>query len=171
MKLRYILIASLFCLIAAIFTIGHNANNSQKLAQEVLVLDNAHKPLAEAKQELADYVQAHMGSSITVFLDASYNQAVQAAANANPTSAGQVYQEAQAACVSRTSAVVQSSCVQSYLASHSVAATPAAPEIDKASYTLSYDAPRWTPDLAGCLLAIAGLGLITCAGLWLGRRR
>lgn len=160
MKLRYLLVGSVAALVFGVFAIGQNAGSAQDLASKVLSLDNSNQSVSSAQTDLAKYVHGHMGASVTVFLNASYQRAV-VAANSTPNTSGQVYHDAQAACVSRTTAVNQAKCVQDYVDAHATpgqaSATPN--QVSKTPYTLTYSAPRWTPDLAGILLAVGLIGL------------
>lgn len=174
MKLRYVLIVSVVGLVLGLYYVGQNVSHAQQLAAAVLAADSSGQPTAPALKSLADYTHTHMGSSQTVFLASSYQRA-QATATAVPQTSGQVYHDAQAACVSKTTAVNQANCVQSYLSTHSTPGSAIAiappPSASKYPYTYSYAAPRWTPDLAGLLLVAGALGLLTTAILGLTRRR
>ena len=170
MKLRYLLTISVAALVFGVFAIGQNSSNAQDLATKVLMADNANQSLTVPQKTLADYVHDHMGSSTQVFLDASYQRAV-AAANAAPATSGQVYHDAQAACVSKTSAVNQANCVQDYVNAHS---SPGSSDlqptvVSKTPYTFTYNAPHWTPDATGILLLFGLLGLVISGLLWLTR--
>jgi len=168
MKLRYVLTVSVALLVFGIFAIGQNSGNAQDLATKVLSADDANQSLVVPQKALADYVHRHMGSSTQLFLDASYQRAV-AATNASPATSGQVYHDAQAACVSHTSAVNQANCVQAYVNAHSTPGTsdlqPAV--VSKTPYTFNYKAPHWTPDVAGIALLVGLVGLVTSGLLWL----
>ena len=173
MKLRYLLIASGVCLVAGIFSIGQNVAGAQQLAANVVAQDSAGQSTTASLKTLSNYVGTHMGASQTVFLETSYTKA-QATSSVAPETSGQVYHDAQTACVSHTTAVNQADCVQSYLASHatpgsSTAITqPAA--VNKTPYTYSYQSPRWTPDLAGILLLMGLLGLAGTGVIAVARR-
>lgn len=170
MKLRYILIASLLCLIFGVFIDGQNGSSAQNLANQVLGLDTANQPIAEAQKSLSDYAGRHMGASTSIFLAGAYGRATTTVSIA-PTTSGQVYHDAQAACVSHTTAVVQANCVQAYVNSHTTpgASTTQPAQLSKIPYTFSYTSPRWTPDPAGILLAIGLLGLLVASGIYLVR--
>lgn len=171
MKARYILIASVLVIIAGLYQAGQNANQAGSLANQVVTLDATDQPTTAALATLAAYSAHHMGASSSVYLAGAYGRA-QTAAGGN-TSTGQVYHDAQAACVSRTSAVNQANCVQAYVASHATpgSASITTPTIDKSKFTYSYQAPRWTPDMAGGWLLAGVLGLITAVVFGLAKRR
>jgi hypothetical protein len=170
MKLRYILIAAALSLLFGLVAYGRNGQTAQELAGEVVAADIASTPTETAVGQLRSYVSGHMGASVSVFLAGSYERA---RATATPNSDGQVYHAAQAACVSRTSAVNQAKCVQDYVAANSQAgsSTATAPELDKADYTQNYLAPTWSLDLAGLMLATSVLAWVAAAGIWFSRRR
>ncbi len=164
---RYILIASWLLLLLGVYLVGRNAETAQQLGQQILVQDAGKQPTTDSAAQLKNFVHSHMGTSTAVFLSASYGVAVQAAAAG--TSSDQIYHQAQAACVSRTTAVVQAKCVQAYVNDHASAATPL-PTVDKSPYSLNYQSPKWTPDLAGVVLAIGGIGLVVGSAIWLSGR-
>lgn len=167
-KLRYILIGSLLCLIFGVYAYNQNAAVSKELAKELVAADNGDITVETTESDLASHVAGHMGSSISVFLAGSYSRAQVAA---SPSSDGQVYQAAQQACVSRTSAVNQAKCVQDYIAANSKAGSATVTtDVDKSKYTKAYSAPVWTPDLAGILLATSLLGFIWVGVMSLRRR-
>ena len=161
MKLRYILTGAVAALVFGIFAVGQNSGTAQDLATKLLSADNANQSVTAPQKALADYVHSHMGASTQVFLGASYQRAL-AAANATPTTSGQVYHDAQAACYSRTSAVNQANCVQSYVNSHTTpgSTTLQPTQVSKTPYTFNYLSPHWTPDLAGILLLVGVAGLV-----------
>lgn len=160
MKARYIFIISLALVLAGLYLVGRNNTQAQTLVNSVANLDQANQSTTQALALLESFSRHHMGASASVFLAGAYNHD-QAAANAT-SATGQVYHDAQAACVSRTSAVNQANCVQQYVAAHSQPGSSSiqAPQLDKTKYTHSFKSPPWTPDLAGILLLLGLIGFI-----------
>ncbi len=168
MKIRYLFIAAIIAGVAGYFMLDMNRQSANKLLQAVDAKDAAGGDTAPEQAALSNYVRQHMGTSSDVFLKASYDRAVQAAAAAVPRVDGRVYRDAQAACASRADSVSQARCVQTYLSTRSQPAANPQPLVnpEKAKYMASYKAPGWTPDGAGLALlsaltaAVLGLYLL-----------
>jgi hypothetical protein len=140
-----------------------------KRADSIVIKDNAGVDTTADRQELKQYVAAHMNTRVTVALKASYERAYQTAdAAANPASNGQVYSQAQAACASKANSIVQAQCVQSYIASHTQpAANPQSVTKPRLSdYVTTYRAPFWTLDATGLSLLIAVGAAVWAVILW-----
>jgi hypothetical protein len=171
MKKRYLIIITIVSTLIGVGAIGLNAANGQKQAQQISRVDQAGGDVTQLQSNLAHYSKAHMGSSVTVFLAGSYQRS-QAASNTTPVAAGDIYSQAQSACVSRTTAVNQAKCVQDYLNAHAPGQSPAPVQSssNRSSYTKTYLAPSWTPDLAGLSLLVGFAAAALAGWLWIIRR-
>jgi hypothetical protein len=174
MKARYFILLAIFLAAGAIVMTRVYERQVQRQITAITTADAASLDTTALLQALSQYVTAHMGTSATVTLQASYERAVTAAqtAAAGGVAQGQVYAQAQAACAGRNDSIVQAKCVAAYVASHAtpasqpqVAATPVL-----ATYQHSYSAPVWTPDVAGGLWLGALAALIAAAAIWLRQR-
>lgn len=158
---------------ACIFVRANSAHNSRLQADQIVKSDLSGADTAAAISSLKNFVNTHMGASVTFALSGSYNRAIAAAqaSAAPPNASNQVYADAQRACSGKSDSITQAKCNQNYLAQHlTVTPTPVtvpAPKLNDYQYNLV--APVWTPDLAGALL----LGAVISAflGLVLGRHR
>ncbi len=141
--------------------LGAHQGQADALAQSVVAGDKAGGVIVDKERELAAHVQAHMKTNVSYELVGSYNRAVaRAEAAVKPSSNGQIYLSAQAACTaSRANSVVQSACVQHYLATH--AAPAANPQVvampSRGDFTKTLSAPGWTADSTG-LAFLAAMG-------------
>jgi hypothetical protein len=173
MKARYCFGIALVAVIIGLWQVAAHQRYAGALAATITTKDNAGLDTTGDQEVLSAYVKAHMATSRTVFLAASYNAAAQAAqAAASPASNGQVYADAQASCASHANSLVQANCVQAYLSTHSASGTnpQAVATPTKAAYTKSFMAPGWTPDSAGIALLTALTALILGGYLMVLRR-
>ncbi|HIA92152.1 TPA: hypothetical protein EYO12_03505 [Candidatus Saccharibacteria bacterium] len=133
---------------------GLRQNNLQmgELKLAVIDADEAGVGQQEALDALSKHVFTHMNTSTEVELASTYDRVVaqiQSDASQNLVNP-QLFEQGQAACASRPSAVRQQ-CVQDYVVANSNAGADVVnleyPE--KGFYRFSFYSPRWTPDLAG----------------------
>jgi hypothetical protein len=135
---------------------------------QALVVSTMTEPVTTTAKlnELKRYVMSHSGSSVTVVLTATYNQAVsdvQAAQALAATPSTSLYAQAQAACAGRgVSSITQAQCNQSYIQNHSAGSTttPTATPPSLADYTYPLVAPILTLDGASILFALGFISLI-----------
>jgi hypothetical protein len=169
MKIIVLGVASLLLLIVALFSAQADNSKVQRMVDTVVTTDIT-APSSSASEvvtvtTIKSYVHEHLGTHATFTLKGSYQRAVtaaQAAASSQGANA-QIYAAAQAACGGKTDSITQAKCNAQYLSQHLVSVTTpapvAAPKI--ADYNNNYRAPIWTPDLAGILLLIGGIGIIS----------
>jgi len=173
MKARYFFGIAVITFAIGIWQVALNQRTATTLATKITADDTAGLDTTTDQQVLTRYVSAHMATSRSVVLIASYNRAEQAAqAAANPASNGSVYAAAQASCAGHADSLVQARCVQAYLAAHSSAGANPQPAAtpSKADYTKTFSAPGWTADSAGIPLLIALASMALSAYLIVLRR-
>lgn len=152
MKPQYFFICAVLAGIFGVaFALSHQ-HQANHLAAVITAADQGGQDTAGAQQTLSAYVHHHMGVSETVFLEGSYDRAVQAAQGAsNPSSNGQVYADAQAACAGHADSITQANCVQAYVAAHAAPSTnpQAVAQPTKMAFTKKFTGPSWTADTTG----------------------
>lgn len=158
---------------AAAFFLRQNSLHMVELRNQVMQADEQDKDIPGALTRLQRYVTTHMNTGMGdrgIYLEHSYQRAydaaVQRAASSGNASAA-TYQQADKDCrglFSKTAsfpAYIQ--CVTDKVAATGAAADPVAaiqaPSADL--YRFNYQAPAWSPDVAGyTLLATALVGII-----------
>lgn len=163
MKARYLLALAALLLVASGVQMVAHQHHARTLEKAVQAADASGQDPAAGLAAAQAYLNKHMGVSLAIFLQASYDRALQAAqAAANPQSSGEVYAAAQAACAGKADSIVQARCVQAYVSAHAPAApNPQAVAMPtKADYTKRLSSPTWTADAAGItfLLGLVFLG-------------
>ncbi|TAK89166.1 hypothetical protein EPO04_03645 [Patescibacteria group bacterium] len=163
MKARYFFIASAVALVVAVNFLIQYQRSINATARQVKADDVAAAPTDTSMLALQKRVESHMGTSVAIVLEGSYQRAVDAAqAAASPQANASVYAQAQAACAKSGDSIKQSKCVTNYVNSHSAPAANPQPMVmpDKAAYTKSFHGSSWTMDGTGIALLVAML----CAG-------
>lgn len=174
---KWILAALALILIGGgIYMSSQNAAEARRKAAAITAADVAGQDTAPGLAGLKNFAAAHMGSGVTVTLTGSLQRAeaaAQQAAAAAQAANSEVYVAAQQACGGRRDSVTQAKCVQDYVSARLVAVpapTPVPPP--KASdYQRRINAPLWTPDLAGALLAGGSASLILATSSFIKRKR
>jgi hypothetical protein len=162
----YFLAAALVFLVIAVYGLRQNNFTMIRLRQAVITADQQNGDTAKALNELRAYVYGHMNTNLSsgdfaikppIQLKARYDRLVAAedqrvkavndavASQAEATCAGQFPQEG----VNRD----RLTCIQQYIAAHAVKPQ----EIPADLYKFDFLSPRWSPDLAGISLVLAGL--------------
>lgn len=150
-----------------------SSHDARTKADQVAAQDVAGTDTTAALADLKLFVSSHMGASVSLTLQGSYDRAAAAvkASLAAQSATSQVYADAQRACSGKSDSITQARCNQNYISTHLVnQATPAPVAEPKLSdYKQTLRSPAWTPDLAGALfLGAAVSGVIALFGL---RRR
>lgn len=157
---------------AAICAFSLRANNQHMVSLRQAVYDadlnntNVQKPLGD----LQAYVVKHMNTNLSsgsnpvyppVQLKYTYNRLVEQQANAVSAASSQIYTDAQHYCEQQNSTDYYGTnrvpCVSAYVQSHPVAKATAIPA---ELYKFDFISPRWSPDLAGWSMVVAGLSLL-----------
>lgn len=154
---------------------SQNAAEARRRAAAITAADVAGQDTAATLAGLKEYSAAHMGAGVTVTLTGSLQRAqaaAQQAAAAAQSANSEVYAAAQQACGGRRDSVTQAKCVQEYVSARLVAVpTPTpVPPLVQSDYQRRVNAPFWTPDLAGALLAGGAAALILAAAAFIKRR-
>ena len=168
-------IAAIMLLGAGLFLRAANAHSSRTQADTIIKNDINGTDTSVALASLKDFVNIHMGSSVSFSLRSAYDRA-QAAAQTSTAPVGatsQVYADAQRSCAGKSDSITQARCNQAYIQQHLSAAptpTPAPVPTPKLSdYQYTFIAPVWSPDIAGAVLLGAAVSLIF--GIFIGRTR
>ena len=175
MSKRFLIVLALLLLLGASYVFHKNALESAHRADAIVRSDTTGVDNTAAIRDLKDYVELHMGSSVTFKLSASFARA-QAKAQDDAKAAdvnSRIYAQAQVACGGKSDSITQARCNQEYLAKHLVNVPPAVavaqPKL--ADFTYHFASPVWTPDLAGALAAGAAAAIIMLLPSLLGRKR
>jgi hypothetical protein len=158
-KKRYLaleVLAILVCLVIGLYGIGTNVQRAQTLAQQVVNQDQVDQDTTAQQTLLKDFVTTHMYATSTVFLQGSYDRAVQSA-NSLSAANSQVYIDADNACASKANSIVQAQCHAAYLAQHLTPGAPLSPTTppSKDKFTLTWHSPLFAPDMVGISFALA----------------
>ena len=137
---------------------------------QMAAYDAQGKATTAQQQQLKQFIESHTGLSAQLFLQSSFERAEEAAkAAANPSSSGQLYAQAQAACGGKSDSVTQARCVQQYIAARGPANPNPQPVVapSRADYTFEAKSPMIVADTVGLLLiamvALALIGLVIYA--------
>lgn len=151
----------------AVFSLRQNNLTMLKLKQAVIVADEQNGDIETSLKKLRNYVNNHMNTKMRsddvteppVRLVNQFNKLIEAeqariAAAGNDTG---LYKEIQARCASSSRRVTdQAQCIQEYIAAQQgqIAAFSLPP---KELYTFDFASPRWSFDVAGLSLVLAGV--------------
>lgn len=165
-----------------VFALRANNQHMLELRQAVYTADKDNTDVQGALQTLQAYVTTHMNTNLStgtnvyppVQLKYTYDRLVQARGESTAAANQKLYQDAQAHCEAQNSSDFSGRnrvpCIEQYVQSHS---TQVATPIPDALYKFAFASPRWSPDLAGWSMMLAGLSVllfvITFIGRWLLR--
>lgn len=172
----------------AVCVLALRANNQHmiKLRQAVYNADKNNTGIQQPLKALQSYVTTHMNTDLSagntsvyppIQLKYTYDRLVQLQQQQLQQQNTSVYSEAQAHCEALNhtdfSGHNRVPCIEQYVESHGGKAAPAIPE---ALYEFSFASPKWSPDLAGWAMAVAGLSglffaITFAAGRWARHRR
>lgn len=153
----------------AIGIVALRANNEHmiQLRDAVYAADKNNDHVEEALRNLQAYVTRHMNTNLAggtsgvyppIQLKYTYDRLVQAESDAVAQSNSVLYTAAQSYCEAQrpTGYVINRiGCVENYLTSHDTLHQVV--PIPDALYKFAFISPRWSPDLAGWSLVVAGL--------------
>jgi hypothetical protein len=163
MKARYLIVIFFIATLFGIVQIAAHQGHVRSQESIITQTDQAGGDTSAELDQLKSYVSAHMLTSTSVYLSASYNRAVTAAqAATNSGVSGTVYAQAQAACSKHSDSIVLSHCVSAYLASHSQPAANPQPVAlpSQNDFVHAYTSPNWTPDITGLTFLVALSALV-----------
>lgn len=171
---RYLLLSGVLLLVIAVVLGEVSHRHAKSLAVQIVNDDVAGKPTAAQQAELADYAKTHMQSSVALVLSGSFQRATDLAKAASKSNvAGDVYQQAQAACTQgKADSVKQAACVSDYMAKNAKpGANPQVVEMpSKVQFTKSYQSPWFTFDATG-IVTLLGLALVAAGLIGSGTKR
>lgn len=153
-----------------VYSLRANNEHMFSLREAVYRADLSNSDVQTALGALQAYVVKHMNTDLSsgsnpiyppIQLKYTYNRLVEQQANATTTASSQIYTDAQHYCETQNSTDYYGTnrvpCVSAYVQSHPVAkATPIPAEL----YKFDFVSPRWSPDLAGWSMVVAGLSLL-----------
>jgi hypothetical protein len=160
---------TVFFVILSVVGLTINSNGAKDRYDALIAVDQAGGDVEESLNELRVYIYSHMNTQIgselgirpPIQLKGTYERLVAAEEERVRVANEKVYEEAQVYCEQRNPAgSLQSGrvpCVEEYLDNNGV--EPAVIEDD--FYKFDFVPPRWSPDLAGFSILLAGFfGLI-----------
>lgn len=178
-KAWHLLIVSAIFLAIGLFAVRQNYSHMVALRSKVYAADKAGEGVNEALQNLRNYVGHHMNTSLTaeengvyppIQLKYTYDRLVVARNREASAQNRKVYTAAQDYCEAKIPKGLSGShrinCIQNYVTTHSVSASP----IDPALYKFDFYSPTWAPDVAGWSLLAAALFFIVSVVLFVTRR-
>lgn len=178
----YFLAIAIISTVVCVFALRANNQHMVGLRDAVYMADKNDTEVAGALGGLQAYVTAHMNTNLDVGpnsayppiqLKYTYERLVEAQNKAAEPSS-QLYTEAQHYCEQQNSVDFSGHnrvpCIEQYVQSHG--GTKAAAAIPDALYKFDFVSPKWSPDLAGWSMAVAGISwalfIVTLvAGRWL----
>lgn len=157
--------AFLVFLAIGVYAVRQNNLTSIRLRDEVLKADAQNGDVEAALQRLRKHMHSHMNAGLSsgslqqpVQLKYTYERLL---ADRQRESAGSqaLYEEAQAYCESRGGSLREGRvpCVQQYVSQRGGQAE--IPHVPDALYKFDFVSPKWSPDLAGVSLLLAGVSL------------
>lgn len=180
-KTSYLFTALVLCVFVHVAALRANNIRMAELRDAVYVADEQGEGVEQALQNLRAHVNNHMNTKLDdgkgiyppVQLKYTYERLVQAEQDRVSAANAQIYTEAQRYCETQNSTSFYGrdrvACIQNYVKSHG---SETAKTIPDALYKFDFVSPRWSPDLAGWSLILAGLLLFLtilrfAAGKWL----
>lgn len=144
----------------SVWELRNNSQRLEPLVAAVVEADRQDGDVDTALRRLGNYVTNHMNTQLDepVQLAYSYDRATQEVlTKAQATAEGAIYKKAQEVCEDPNVLLsVRALCIQDYVLKH---APPGREPVevkfpDKAAYTFNFVSPKWSPDLAGWLVAL-----------------
>lgn len=161
--------ATLFFIALSVFGLMHNSNEAKKRYDTLIAVDQAGGDVELALNELRGYIYAHMNTQIgselgirpPIQLKGTYERLVAAETDKVAKANTALYAEAQADCELRQpdgfSGRNRLDCIEAYVDANGVKAK----SIEDDFYKFDFVPPRWSPDLAGFSILLAGVfGLV-----------
>jgi hypothetical protein len=167
------ILAAVILAAAGLYYRSASARSARSQAEAIVAADAAGTDTAPGLASLKTYVASHMGASVKVTLQGSYDRAVAASQAASPApSNSQVYLDAQKACANSGNSVAQARCNEAYISSRLIPMTPTPTPVPApvlANFQHDLKSPLWTPDLTGALLL--GAAAAALAAVLLRKRK
>jgi hypothetical protein len=168
-KTWYFFVAFLLCGTLGVVALRDNYLTMVDLREKMYQADESGQNVELALQDLRAHVNAHMNTSLSggsdgiyppIHLKGTYERLQKAEQDRVNTVNSKVYTEAQAHCErlypSSFSGGPRVPCIEQYVKEHGTTKQA----IPDALYKFDFASPRWSPDLAGWLLALSGLFLV-----------
>jgi hypothetical protein len=163
---RYFLVGFVLWATIAVFALRNNNLTALKLRDEVLQVDQQNGDVEASLRALREFIYGHMNTSLAsstsvyppIQLKYRYERLVEAekakAPQSNPTADAQAYCEANFP--ESFYGAGRLPCIQNYIDTHPIQEA-APPNIPDSLYKFDFASPRWSPDLAGWSIVLAGL--------------
>lgn len=182
-KPQYFLIIAVVFGLISVYALRQNNFNMIKLRSAVFRADEHNGNTEAALRDLRAYVYGHMNTNLSsgdntiyppIQLKYSYDRAIAANQQSSPDNA-QIYNDAQTECEKQFPRGLSGSgripCIAQYVSSHGIQEEATIPV---SLYEFDFVSPRWSPDLAGWSMVVAGLsGLLAITSFaserWLKR--
>lgn len=180
-KPLYFLLAALLCLLVGVFALRSNSQHMAELRDAVYAADRDNGDVQKSLIDLQAYVTAHMNTNLStgnnvyppIQLQYTYQRLVQSQSSKLQAANGDLYTQAQAYCQAQNptdfSGRNRVPCIQKYVQERGVQ-TSLANTISASLYQFDFVSPRWSPDLAGWSLFLAGLFALLAAGKFIADR-
>lgn len=168
-KTSYLFTALLLCVLVHVVALRANNIRMAELRDAVYVADEKGEGVEKALQDLRAHVNSHMNTRLDagkgiyppIQLKHTYERLVKAEQDRVSAANTQIYTDAQNHCerVNSTSVLGRDrvGCIEEYVKSHGAIQPRTIPD---ALYKFDFVSPRWSPDLAGWSLVLAGLLLL-----------
>lgn len=168
-KTSYLFTALLLCVLVHVVALRANNIRMAELRDAVYVADEKGEGVEKALQDLRAHVNSHMNTRLDagkgiyppIQLKHTYERLVKAEQDRVSAANAQIYTDAQNHCerVNSTSVLGRDrvGCIEEYVKSHGAIQPRTIPD---ALYKFDFVSPRWSPDLAGWSLVLAGLLLL-----------
>jgi hypothetical protein len=174
MKLRYLLLLTIFSALLCIFSLRANNEHMVKLRSAVYAADKAGSNVQIPLQNLQAYVTRHMNTNLSsgqtsvyppIQLEYTYERLAEAQATQAANTNSQLYTSAQTYCQQQDpvdfSGHNRVPCIEQFVERHGAGAIA---QIPSSLYEFSFVSATWSPDLAGwSLVATILLALILIA--------
>jgi len=161
----YLLVACLLFGLVSIVALRDNYTTMRVLRSQVYAADEQNADVVGALNRLRSHVNNHMNTSLTadstvyppIQLMHTYQRLQKAEQDRVNAASTQIYTDAQHYCEQlypgSFSGGPRVPCIEQYVKEHGVKANP----IPEAIYKFNFATPRWSPDLAGIMLALSAL--------------
>jgi hypothetical protein len=166
-------VSAIICILA----LRHNNEQMIKLRNVVYAADQQNGDINQALNNLRQYVYAHMNTDLSsgndsikppIQLKYTYQRLYDAQLGQVQTANQQIYSAAQQYChraANQNSQPAQNACIQNYAVNHGVKGTDI--NVPKGLYEFDFVSPGWSPDLAGWMLLLSIVFLVSFAARFL----
>lgn len=161
----YFLVLAIVSLLIGVYALRENNLTAIRLHQNVMAVDKENGDTEKALQELREHIHSHMNANLVsgptaikppVQLKYRYERLVEAEKERVSSTNQRIYSDAQAHCERLFPAITGNTgripCIEAYVSERTIKQQP----IPDDMYKFDFVAPRWSPDLAGLSILLAG---------------